>query len=98
LATCRAALSSSSETPPAPPRSPWSDDDALRALSIVERTAKLDQKLADDLCARVLRKIDATELSGGHTPGARALLAAHCLKLASDRTGVLAQIARLVDA
>jgi uncharacterized membrane protein SpoIIM required for sporulation/uncharacterized RDD family membrane protein YckC len=99
LATCRtASTTASTPTPPVFSRSPWSDDDALRALSMVERTAKLDKKLADDLCARLLRKLEPTALMSSTNQGARALLAAYCVKLANDRAGVLAQVARLVDA
>lgn len=105
LELCRAALSST--VPPAeqPPKDqpgvelrPWSDADLLRALSMIERSARVDAGTARSLCGRALLAIDA-ELASRIVPGhARAVLAQQVLLHEVLPTGVVAQLSRLAAA
>ncbi|HEY4221854.1 MAG TPA: stage II sporulation protein M [Myxococcota bacterium] len=93
LALCRAVADD-----PLTPTPRVSDDDALRALAMIERTHRLDRQLAGSLCARMLKRIDPLRFAEVSVAEARAMLARTCLALAEEKTSALAQVARLVDA
>lgn len=97
LALCR-ALVGDNVLPAAPS---WNDADALRALEILERTRELPGPAAEKLCARVLARLDEERhrAAAATTPTRhRFALAAGCLALAEQRTGVVAQVARMTSA
>lgn len=77
---------------------PWSDADLLRALAMIERSAKVDATTAGALCQRALVAVDAA-LAARTEPGQwRATLARQLLAHAAQPTGLLAQLARLASA
>jgi uncharacterized RDD family membrane protein YckC/uncharacterized membrane protein SpoIIM required for sporulation len=90
LALCRAAAG----TEPIPAPRAWSDDNAMLALSIVERTHGLDAASAQALCARVLARVDPAL----PTLNARVTLALQCLALANAPAGALVDVRRVVTA
>ncbi|MCC7112177.1 MAG: stage II sporulation protein M [Deltaproteobacteria bacterium] len=93
LALCRAAADDTQGE-----RRPWSDADVLRALSVVERTARVDAATARTLSARALLAIDAKLAQQLDPERARAELAAQVLRHASQSTGMAAELARLAAA
>lgn len=101
LALCRAAAGDTAGEPAAEaaaePRS-WSDADVLRALSVVERTARVDAVTSQSLCARALHAIDATLAARTDPARARGVLAAQVLAHAARPTGMASQLARLAAA
>lgn len=97
LALCRALVGDA----PLPPAPSWTDAEALRALEMLERTRELPEPAAEKLCARVLGRLDEArhEAASSSSPtGHRRALAEGCLALAEQRTGVVAQIARMTSA
>jgi uncharacterized membrane protein SpoIIM required for sporulation len=73
----------------------WSDDDTVRAIDFVARTAGVDAAPADALCARVLRSLPAVD---GDTARPRMRLAAAVVALAKNDGGVAARLVRLRNA
>lgn len=95
LVLCRTAAGGAGPTPE--PR-PWTDTDLVRALSMIERSARVDAGTARALCGRALVAIDA-ELAAGLAPEhARATMARQLLAHAALPTGMMAQLARLASA
>lgn len=79
-------------------RRPWTDDQLLLAVGIVERTASLDQATASTLCARALAKIDGALAKTTSPANARTELASQILAHLDAPTGVVVSLQRLVDA
>lgn len=83
-----------------PPTRRWSDAHLLRALSMVERTARLDAATQRTLCTRALQSIDAELAAATDAASTRAVLAGQVLAHAASTAegNVLVDVARLVDA
>lgn len=95
------AASSASHAQVAVTRRPWSDDQLLRAIGMVERTAAVDKRTAQTLCARALAKIDpelAHSTQATAPADARAVLAAQVLAHADAPSGIVVSLRRLADA
>ncbi len=94
LALCRELSDGVPDTAPS-----WSDGDVVRALAMLERTEELPAPAAEELCARVLQRIDKERFREAQaTAQCRRALAQGCLALSTSRVGVAAQIARMGEA
>jgi uncharacterized RDD family membrane protein YckC/uncharacterized membrane protein SpoIIM required for sporulation len=94
LAVCRAIA----RPDPSPLPAALDDDESLRALDVVVRTAHLDATLAGHLCARALSRIDASRAAATPKEQARAVLASLLLARAAQPGTALAEVATLAHA
>lgn len=79
-------------------RRPWTDEQLLLAIGIVDRTAALDARTASTLCARALAKIDPALAKSTSPADARVELASQALAHVDAPAGVVLSLQRLVDA
>ncbi len=79
------------------PAPAWREEDAVRALQMVERTRRYTPAAAAPLCARLLARVDPSLARATTAADARVVLARGCLALSRAPSGTMNDVRRLVE-